>query len=124
MVYSPEMVALLQQLRSRIFAEFGARIRLADPNLLDTVAELGKRSRDTFTQKTVTEVMALAGIPFIIGAEKSTLSAVVSPGKDLEPVAMTYRGAKVYKDKPLDARAISQTPKPSRQMYRGQVVYK
>lgn len=97
-MYSPEMVTLLQQLRSRIFAEFGTRIRLAEPNLLDTVAELGRLSRDPFTQKTVAAVMELAGIPFFLGTEKSTLSAVASPDKDLGAVAMTYRGAKIYKD--------------------------
>jgi hypothetical protein len=42
--------------------------------------------------------MELAGIPFFLGTEKSTLSAVASPHKDLGAVAMTYRGAKIYKD--------------------------
>jgi hypothetical protein len=42
--------------------------------------------------------MELAGIPFFLGTEKSTLSAVASPHKDLGAVAMTCRGAKIYKD--------------------------
>ncbi|WP_373092239.1 hypothetical protein [Zhongshania sp.] len=121
MVYSPEMVALLQQLRSRIFAEFGTRIRLADPALLTTVGDLGKRSRDPFTRKTVVEIMKLAGIPFQIEPAQSA----VAPPRDAQSVDMTYRGAKIVRDK-TSGTVSADTPvkRQTRQMYRGQVVYK
>lgn len=120
MVYSPEMVALLQQLRSRIFAEFGTRIRLADPALLTTVGDLGKKSRDPFTRKTVIEIMKLAGISYQI--EPAQVAA--SP-RDAQSVEMTYRGAKIVRDKPSGTVSVDAAlERQSRQMYRGQVVYK
>ncbi|MEX1670194.1 hypothetical protein AB4876_14840 [Zhongshania guokunii] len=123
MVYSPEMVTLLQQLRSRIFAEFGTRIRLADPELLTAVGELGKKSRDPFTRKTVIEIMKLGGIPFQIEVQGS---ATAAPSRDPQSIEMTYRGAKILRDKASDPSAGNALPadRQSRQMYRGQVVYK
>ena len=44
MLYTPEMVSRLQKLRSRLYAEFGIRIRLADPELLDILSALAPRA--------------------------------------------------------------------------------
>lgn len=128
MVYSPEMVALLQQLRSRIFAEFGTRIRLADPELLTTLGGLGKKSRDPFTRKTVVEIMKLGGLPFEL--EPAPSSPVVE--KSVEQIEIMYRGNKILRNKAQNSAAAAEDgvpagstgPRQSRQMYRGQVVYK
>lgn len=128
MVYSPEMVALLQQLRSRIFAEFGTRIRLADPELLTAVGEFGRKSRDPFTRKTVIEIMKLGGLPFDIAysTKPSFSGAEKNPGQ----VEIMYRGTKVFRDKGRGVAAedvhtgAPSEQRQSRQMYRGQVVYK
>lgn len=130
MVYSPEMVALLQQLRSRIFAEFGTRIRLADPELLTTLGGLGKKSRDPFTRKTVVEIMKLGGLPFEL--EQSTKSSTPAVKKNLDQIEIMYRGSKVLRDKAQSSAAAAEDgvtagstgQRQSRQMYRGQVVYK
>ncbi|CAH1388292.1 conserved hypothetical protein [Candidatus Nitrotoga sp. M5] len=122
MVYSSEMVTLLQQLRARVFAEFGTRIRLADPELLTSLGDLGKRSRDPFTRKTVVEIMSLAGIPFQL---ESVVKSATTNVMERQVTEVTYRGTKVYRDKELPPH--SQVPaerQQSRQMYRGQVVYK
>ena len=112
MVYSPEMVTLLQQLRNRIYAEFGTRIRLAD---------LGKRSRDPFTRKTVVEIMSMAGIPFQL--EPSKVAANSDHAR--QTTEITYRGTKIYRDKELPAHSqVSVERQQTRQMYRGQVVHK
>lgn len=124
MVYSPEMVTLLQQLRHRVFAEFGTRIRLANPELLTILGELGKRSRDPFTRKTVVEIMALAGIPFHL--ESDTELASNKKAEDRLVTEVTYRGIKIsHKDKrDSPQQHVSKTPQVSRQIYRGQVVKK
>ncbi|MBQ0796352.1 MULTISPECIES: hypothetical protein [Zhongshania] len=122
MVYSPEMVTLLQQLRARIFAEFGTKIRLADPQLLPSLGDIGKRSRDPFTRKTVVEIMSLAGIPFQLETATKPVAKDINARQATE---VTYRGTKIYRDKELPAQ--SQVPaerQQTRQMYRGQVVYK
>jgi len=122
MVYSPEMVALLQQLRSRIFAEFGTRIRLADPELLSAVGDMGKKSRDPFTRKTVVEIMKLAGIPFQIEPSSSAAPAVV---RNTQSVEIMYRGTKILRDTVSDTiRTDNSAERHTRQMYRGQVVHK
>lgn len=121
MVYSPEMVTLLQQLRNRIYAEFGTRIRLADPELLTSLADLGKRSRDPFTRKTVVEIMAMAGIPFQL--EPSKVAANSDSARHITEI--TYRGTKIYRDKELPAHSqVSAERQKTKQMYRGQVVNK
>ncbi|MEX1665995.1 hypothetical protein [Zhongshania arctica] len=124
MVYSPEMVTLLQQLRHRVFAEFGTRIRLADPELLAVLGELGKRSRDPFTRKTVVEIMALAEIPFHL--ESAAKSPDNKKTEDRLATEVTYRGIKISRDEkvPLPKSQVSTSQSVSRQMYRGQVVNK
>ena len=130
MVYSPEMVALLQQLRSRIFAEFGTRIRLADPELLTTLGGLGKKSRDPFTRKTVVEIMKLGGLPFELEQAPTPSSPVVE--KSVEQIEIMYRGNKILRNKAQNSAAAAEGgvtvgstgQRQSRQMYRGQVVYK
>lgn len=115
MMYSPEMLHRLQQLRSRIYAEFGVRIRLADPGLLDQLAELGPSSRDPFARKTIAEVMSLAGRPLLFKDEKE----VAEGYKEI-----TYRGRKleVAREAPPAAEAASSTG--TKRVYRGQVVNK
>jgi primosomal protein N' len=135
MAYSPEMVSLLQQLRSRIFAEFGMKIRLVDPDLLQTLGSLGKKSRDPFTRKTVVKIMELGDINYDIDdteTQKNKAALASKPeqlpensnsGQDFSTV--TYRGNKVSRKKveaPTPAKT-SENLKPSKRMYRGQVVY-
>lgn len=133
MVYSPEMVALLQQLRSRIHAEFGVKIRLVDPELLASLGQMGQKSRDPFTRKTIVQVMELADIPYKLD-EKATKATPQPPAgaagqaSDSEGTEMTYRGTKIYREKPFASQpsgASEAMPSPVRkQMYRGQVVNK
>ncbi|MBD2857795.1 hypothetical protein IB286_02165 [Spongiibacter sp. KMU-158] len=135
MTYSPEMVMLIQQLRSRIRAEFGVKIRLVDPELLSTLGEMGKKSRDQYTRKTVAELLSMAGSDF-------SLESKAEPQKKKEKdhaaiTEMTYRGQKVYRDANATREPVAQSesltldpaeegaaPKKTKQMYRGQVVYK
>ena len=115
MMYSPEMLHRLQQLRSRIYAEFGVRIRLADPALLDQLAELGPTSRDPFARKTIAEVMSLAGRPLLFKDEKEAADGYKE---------ITYRGRKleVARDAPPSSDALPASG--SKRVYRGQVVNK
>lgn len=127
MAYSPEMVSLLQQLRSRIFAEFGMKIRLVDPDLLSTLGQLGKKSRDPFTRKTVVKIMELGDIDYDIDDVdgKARKAAPVDEVVD-DSSTMTYRGNKVQKRKavPPVSEPPSTTGKQVKQVYRGQVIYK
>lgn len=117
MVYSAEMVTRLQKLRSRIFAEFGIKIRLADPDLLDELAALGPRSRDGFTRTTIEELMALAGRAYAKDGAVDTPSATAAE--------LIYRGSRVSKP-PGGATVAASVPerRATKQVYRGQVVYK
>lgn len=139
MAYSPEMVSLLQQLRSRIFAEFGMKIRLADPQLLTLVGDLGKKSRDPFTRKNVVRIMELGGIAYDIDDTEKRRAAIKKQADEEAAAAamaeaelseITYRGKKVIRKRaeavaPMPtANAASVPQKGTRQMYRGQVVYK
>lgn len=85
MLYSADMLRHLQQLRPRIYSEFGVRIRLADPDLLDQLSVLWRRSRDPFARKCMAQVLSQAG---------RTL-----PEMDSKPPALntpvTYRGVTV-----------------------------
>ncbi len=116
MVYSAEMVTRLQKLRSRVFAEFGVKIRLADPALLDELAQLGPRSRDRFTRSTIEELMALAGR--VYSAEPA---ATNQSGQSTE---LIYRGNKISRTNAEDTPAPPPERRATKQMYRGQVVYK
>ncbi|CAA0088575.1 Uncharacterised protein [Zhongshania aliphaticivorans] len=123
MVYSSEMVALLQQLRSRIFAEFGMRIRLADPELLTSLGDIGKRSRDPFTRKTVVQIMSMAGIPFQLEPPVKAVENEATEKRDVTEI--TYRGTKIYREKELPTESkLASTRSQTKQMYRGQIVYK
>ncbi len=126
MAYSPEMVMLLQQLRSRILAEFGVKIRLVDPDLLFALGDMGKKSRDPFTRKTVKELMALGGIAYNLDDEKRAAPAATAKTEDVTEI--TYRGRKIYKQANPASSGLhipeSSTPKVAKQMYRGQVVNK
>lgn len=138
MVYSPEMVALLQQLRSRIHAEFGVKIRLVDPDLLPSLGQMGHKSRDPFTRKTIVKVMEMAEIPYKLEDKAPQRVPAQAPGRQQAPGSqqtagsegreMTYRGTKIYRDKPLppqhNAGSGSMSSPVKKQMYRGQVVNK
>lgn len=127
MAYSPEMVSLLQQLRSRIFAEFGMKIRLVDPELLSTLGQLGKKSRDPFTRKTVVKIMELGDIDYDIDdVDGKARKAARVEDEVEESSTMTYRGNKIQKPKsaPAVASAEPTAGRQVKQVYRGQVIYK
>ncbi|GAB3381377.1 hypothetical protein NCG89_01575 [Spongiibacter taiwanensis] len=127
MAYSPEMVSLLQQLRSRIFAEFGMKIRLVDPELLSTLGQLGKKSRDPFTRKTVVKIMELGDIDYDIDdVDGKARKAAPVEDEVEESSTMTYRGSKIPKPKaaPAVAAAEPTAGRQVKQVYRGQVIYK
>ena len=132
MVYSPEMVALLQQLRSRVQAEFGVKIRLVDPDLLPSLGQMGHKSRDPFTRKTIVKVMEMAEIPYKLEDKAPQRVPAQAPGSqqasNSEGREMTYRGTKIYRDKPLppqhSAGSGNMNSPVKKQMYRGQVVNK
>ncbi len=131
MTYSPEMVMLVQQLRSRIRAEFGVKIRLVDPELLPTLGEMGKKSRDPYTRKTVAELMSLAGISARPSAAPPSqpLPQQHEADEGAKLTEITYRGRKIYKEANGELRSAPPSAEVSRpntpkQMYRGQVVNK
>ena len=116
MMYSPEMLHRLQQLRSRIYAEFGVRIRLADPGLLDQLAELGPSSRDPFARKTIAEVMSMAGRPLLFKEEKKDVADAYKE--------ITYRGRKLEVARDAATAPDVAPSTGTKRVYRGQVVNK
>lgn len=112
MLYSHEMVNLLQQLRSRVMAEFGIRIRLADPSLLESLRDIGLATRDSVTRQAIGEVLRLADLCAPGSSEAATAAKVnyyrgqPLPGDDSEPVV----------DKP----PLRQSG--AKRIYRGQIV--
>ncbi len=97
MLYSHEMVSLLQQLRSRVQSEFGLRLRLTDPDLLASLADLGHRSRDPFTRDTIVNLMKMAGIPYSLTPKPAKNSAEQTLEADPKTTTITYRGQKIQK---------------------------
>ncbi|WP_372758768.1 hypothetical protein [Litorivivens sp.] len=114
MFYSHEMVALLQQLRLPIQSEFGVRIRLADPDLLLSLGDIGHRSRNPFTRNTITKLMRLAEIPYASSVDTTENAA------QTRTTEITYRGQKISKQATPTAEPAQ--AKHSKQIYRGQVV--
>ena len=127
MLYSQEMVNLLQQLRSRILAEFGVRIRLADPELFPSLIQMGRKSRDRMTVETIKTLLKLADMDVDLTPVPAPSSA---PGGAVSPAAateVTYRGNKIARDSDSqtgDAAEAARRSAVTRQVYRGQVVYK
>ncbi len=124
MLYSHEMVSLLQQLRSRIQSEFGLKLRLTDPDLLTSLGDLGHRSRDPFTRDTIVKLMSMAEIPYSIAPKPRNSK----PKQDLETppktTTITYRGQKIQKLASESEDDASPRTVASKQVYRGQVVSK
>lgn len=108
MLYTSEMVSRLQKLRSRLYAEFGIRIRLADPELLDILSALAPRTRDPISKNTIGELLSLAGRE---SAEKKSLEAITE---------ITYRGHKI----PSTDEQQNPAPGAKKHVYRGRVFYK
>lgn len=119
MFYSNEMVNLLQQLRSRVQSEFGVRIRLADPDLLTFLGDLGHRSRDPFTRKTIVELMQLAELPYEISPKPRQKSEPNEMSETAKATEITYRGQKIVKASHTPPSVHSRQRK---QIYRGQRV--
>ncbi len=124
MLYSSEMVALLQQLRARILAEFGVRIRLADPELLPSLVGFAKKSRDRMTVDAITRLLALAGLEAELSPPR-----MLAQNQAAAPTEVTYRGSKLSRTSTpgaaeLDPAYTGAKSSSSRQVYRGQVVVK
>ncbi len=113
MLYTPEMVNRLQQLRATIYTEFGIRIRLADPELLDMLSALGERCGDEALRHAIEEVLIMAG---------RKLDRAPSAGSLISIKEITYRGQKMTVDGGVvDA---SSTAAVTPRVYRGRVFYK
>lgn len=60
MLFSRHMIELVQQLRKPVMAELGESLLLADPALIDKLADIATRSRDPATRSTIADLLRLA----------------------------------------------------------------
>ena len=123
MQYSKPMIDLVYEIRPRVDPKMKPGIKLANPDMLQELAEFHHHCKDTITRTLIKELLSLAGEPWIDQLDESRPDAAKSsPAKPDTPKQITkvYRGQVTLVDSPL-AGATKEPHRPVR-IYRGQVV--
>lgn len=107
--FTKDMIDIMQQLRKRLRSEFGVEIKLSQPNVVQTILDLVKKSHDQRSQLLFADLEDMMGIelmPRTHEAEEEVTSKRM------------YRGQPVP-DSPSMSDSHDHRPK---RIYRGQVV--
>ncbi len=116
MQYSKPMIDLVMEVRRRVPSAMKPGIKLANPDVLNELADYYPNSKDTVTRALIKELMQLAGDPWQARLQKPETP---EPRGQLK----VYRGRASLTEK---APGSAQQPAPERpqpvRMYRGQVV--
>lgn len=116
MQYSKPMIDLVMEVRRRVPSAMKPGIKLANPEVLNELADYYPNSRDTVTRALIKELMQLAGEPW-----ERRLQAPESPGPRGQ--LKVYRGHASLTEKPDTSRdSGSGAREQPLRMYRGQVV--
>lgn len=117
MQYSKPMIDLVMEVRRRVPSAMKPGIKLANPEVLDELANYYPNSKDTVTRALIKELMQLAGEPW-----QRRLQVPESPAPHGHQLKV-YRGRASLTEKPEipQNRDTGEKQRPVR-MYRGQVV--
>jgi hypothetical protein len=107
------MIELVYEIRRRVPADLKPGIKLANPDMLEELADFYHTSKDVITKTLVKELFNLAGEPWINLTAERKLDVP-------KQVAKVYRGQTTLVDAPAE-KAEAEPAKPVR-MYRGQPV--
>src|SRR5690606_18353291 len=120
--YSKPMIDLVYEIRRRVDGELKPGIKLANPDMLQELAEFYHRCKDTVTRLLIKELLTPAGETWLAQIDNSIKNA--PPSKQLSKV---YRGHVSLSDSPTASTAPEETfsqntPKKQVRIYRGQVI--
>lgn len=113
MQYSKPMIDLVYEIRRRVDAKLKPSIKLANPDMLQELADFHHHCKDTITRTLIKELLVLAGDPWTEQLEEP----VVKPP---QVVTKVYRG-QVSLVEPPSAEGPKELKKSVR-IYRGQIV--
>ncbi|MGK0443847.1 MAG: hypothetical protein ACJA1U_000775 [Bermanella sp.] len=103
-----DMIDIMQQLRKRLRSEFGVEIKLSQPNVVQTILDLVKKSHDQRSQLLFADLEDMMGIELMPRMEEQ---------EEVTSKRM-YRGQPIP-DSPRAGDSVDHRPK---RIYRGQVV--
>lgn len=104
-----DMIDIMQQLRKRLRSEFGVEIKLSQPNVVQTILDLVKKSHDQRSQLLFADLEDMMGIE-LMGRPSEQEEGVTTK--------RMYRGQPIP-DSPRAGDSVDHRPK---RIYRGQVV--
>lgn len=114
MQYSKPMIDLVYEIRRRVDTGMKPSIKLANPEMLQELADYHHRCKDTVTRTLIKELLSLTGAPWLEQLNDPTDGAKIPP-----QVAKVYRGQVSLVNAPIADAAKPQKPV---RIYRGQVV--
>ena len=103
-----DMIDIMQQLRKRLRSEFGVEIKLSQPNVVQTILDLVKKSHDQRSQRLFADLEDMRGIELMPRMEE----------QEEGTSKRMYRGQPIP-DSPRAGDSVDHRPK---RIYRGQVV--
>jgi len=103
-----DMIDIMQQLRKRLRSEFGVEIKLSQPNVVQTILDLVKKSHDQRSQLLFADLEDMMGIELMPRMEEQ---------EEVTSKRM-YRGQPIP-DSPRAGDSVEHRPT---RIYRGQVV--
>lgn len=129
MQYSKPMIDLVYEIRRRVDSEMKPGIKLANPEMLQDLANFHHHCKDTVTKTLIKELLLLAGAPWNLQlqAPQPHTQPSQSQSKTPKQLAHIYRGQVSLVDAPIQdslAQDIPKEPLPRKpvRIYRGQVV--
>ena len=120
MQYTKPMIDQVFQIRKAVPDHLRAQIKLANPHLLDILADLYRELHDKLLRDHIKQLMSMAGPTWLSQLENP---AVVSRPHDNQQI---YRGQARQQDEPKTANTSDKSataPKEKTIIYRGQVIH-
>lgn len=118
MQFSRPMIELVFEIRRRVDSEMKPGVKLANPQMMQELAELYQRGADVIIKALIKELFTLAGEDWLDVLEHPEIQAQKQSMK-------MYRGQAALTDQPTvpkePVEEVRQTAKPVR-IYRGQII--
>ena len=116
MQYTKPMVDLVYEIRRRVDLDMKPGVKMANPELLQELAEYHHHTKDTITKTLIKELLFLAGDQWLLLLEP-THTTVETMTEIPRQIVKVYRGQTTLEE------ARPATPSKSVRMYRGQPIY-
>lgn len=120
MQYSKPMIDLVYEIRRRVDAKIKPGIKLANPDMLQELAEFHHNCKDTITRTLIKELLSLAGEPWVDQLNEPSRKPDTPKPNTPKQITKVYRGQVSLVDSPLAGTA-KEPHRPVR-IYRGQRV--